>query len=307
MKRFHRLLILPLLVTLLIPAACSSPTTTTEQAKPAETTTTPAPKPTPVKPTVSDEDIQLAIRAEQVMRNWGSDSLISVNGLSRQDATSVLNQLKGSIPDKNPLTNLVDASLFTTSMGPDASSPFCQDDDTTMTCSTMPRMRDWWPHQAWAYGTRWVTTPQATISNDTILITGTVRSILLQDDDTYQAGEYHALTPAWQDYPIKDQITVRNGKIVKIISLESNYWWTNPWLTEWDRSMPDNVSEGTRIAIPVKGTPNMGLQHDGRTRIVKGPASQADLNGRVDWHLWDNLGVIGQSSDGTCQNPVACN
>ena len=40
------------------------------------------------------------------------------------------------------------------------------------------------------------------------------------------------------------------------------------------------------------------------TPILKGPVTQSDLDGKVDWHLWDSIPMA--SVGGGCQNPGYC-
>ena len=105
-------------------------------------------------------------------------------------------------------------------------------------------------------------------------------------------------------YDINDELTIANGKISGMNINGDNPWWINPWLTRWDNNMADDLSEGTRIAIPVKGDPEMGLAHSSMTPILKGPVTQSDLDGKVDWHLWDSVPMA--SVGGGCQNPGYC-
>lgn len=166
-------------------------------------------------------------------------------------------------------------------------------------------MKAWWNSEALATGSRWTDGPHVTVNEDrTVTVTGKVESILLQDGDSFNNGSIWALTPAWRDYDINDELTIANGKISGMNINGDNPWWINPWLTHWDNNMADDLSEGTRIAIPVKGNPEMGLTHSSMTPILKGPVTQSDLDGKVDWHLWDSVPMA--SVGGGCQNPGYC-
>ena len=166
-------------------------------------------------------------------------------------------------------------------------------------------MKAWWNSEALATGSRWTDGPHVTVNEDqTVTVTGKVESMLLQDGDSFNNGSIWALTPAWRDYDINDELTIANGKISGMNINGDNPWWINPWLTRWDNNMADDLSEGTRIAIPVKGDPEMGLAHSSMTPILKGPVTQSDLDGKVDWHLWDSIPMA--SVGGGCQNPGYC-
>lgn len=306
MNRFGRIIAIPLLLTLTLPLAACGP----EGASNADAHSwTPAssqtddPDRTDAK-TVSAEDLETAVRLEHAMRDWGTDPTINPKDLARQDATVALARLKGSIPKTNPVKDLLPASMINDDEGPDGRSPICRDNPDSMACSGIPTARDWLTREAWAYGAKWTKGPTAVADGDAILVTGTVRTVLLQDDDSFAAGDWHAITPAWRDYEIRDRITMRDGKATRIESLNADPWWISPWLHRWDRDMPAGVGAGERMAIPVRGAPSMNLAHDGYGRILKGPVTQADLNGKVDWSLWSDIPMA--SVGGGCQNPGYC-
>ncbi|MBT1161781.1 hypothetical protein [Bifidobacterium sp. SO1] len=254
--------------------------------------------------TVTAADLRRAETLEHAMRDWGTDPTIRPATLKGLNAADMLQKIKGTIPETNPIKNLASPALLSEDHGPDAPSPICRDNPDSMTCSGIPSARQWLAHEAWSYGAKWTDGPAAVRQGDRILVTGTVRAVLLQDDDTFAAGDWHAITPAWKDYEIRDLITMKNGKAIRIEHGNADPWWIDPWLREWDRSMPEGVGSGERMAIPVKGAYDMNLHHDGMGRILKGPATQADLDGKVDWSLWSDIPMA--SVGGGCQNPGYC-
>lgn len=256
---------------------------------------------------LTDEEKQqytdLAIKFEQAARNWGSDPTINLDSLSQHDTQQVIDQLRTPDIGSNPLPAL-SAIPADKNDGPDAVSYPCEEEYENA-CKAYPTMKAWWNSEALATGSRWTDGPHVTVNEDrTVTVTGKVESILLQDGDSFNNGSIWALTPAWRNYDINDELTIANGKISGMNINGDNPWWINPWLTRWDNNMADDLSEGTRIAIPVKGDPEMGLAHSSMTPILKGPVTQSDLDGKVDWHLWDSIPMA--SVGGGCQNPGYC-
>lgn len=245
---------------------------------------------------LSDADKQMVIQAEHAMRDWGSDALKNPADWAKQDASTVLTQLRGDIDEKhNPLTQYVSFQLDDKT-GPNGVNPVCPDGNNKgiYLCEQAPNAARWWHMQAWAYGSRWVSEPTVTqLSNNQVEVAGTVKAILLTRGDTMSNGTYSAITPAWTEYAVNDVITVKDGKITKIQHMKVDPWWINPWLHEWDRRMVENMGDNVntqRIAIPVKGTLTYdGLHNDGETRVLKTPVTMGDLDGKVDWSLWDGI------------------
>lgn len=241
-----------------------------------------------------------ALRFEQDMRNWGVDSLADPTQYQRQPADKVLAAFRtpdmGGFPD----SALVGFNTEKT-WGPDAASYVCLNGYETY-CQTMPTAQSWWRSETWGIGTRWKTTPKAVASDDgTVRVTGTVRTVLVTSGDEYSLAGYNALTPAWKDYRIEDVLTVKGGKVTRILYEGAVHWWLNPYLSQW---VPDNVADdigrGTRIAIPVSGSLNWnGLNPTGITRVLSHPVTQGDLDGMVDWSMWED---IIPTFDNKCQN-----
>ena len=250
--------------------------------------------------TPTDEDIQVAIRFEHAMRDWGTDSLIDPDTLARRDVDDVLAQLKGSIPDGNPLRDLTTVDLNEEYYGPDGEAPACYEDTelaNAVACAATPKARDWWAYEAYGYGSRWKSGPEATIDGKDIIVSGTVRAILVQDDDSFSSGEYYAITPAWRDYEVRDRLAVKDGKVTSFTHELPDYWWIDPFTTSWSLSMAGSLAVGERVVIPVKGKPDMHLSHMGTVEVLHGPVTQADLDGEADWHLWDGLIQVGITTE----------
>ena len=112
-------------------------------------------------------------------------------------------------------------------------------------------------------------------------------------------GQWHAVTPVWETWQVDDLLTIENGKITGVKYGKTTPWWTNPWLSDWTASIIDGMNGGTRIAIPVDGTPSMDLSHTSLAGTPSSPKTMGDEN--VDWSLWDGLADTGggrQQADG---------
>lgn len=249
-----------------------------------------------------------AIRLEHAMRDWGTDPAIDPASLKGQDAGTVLSMLRGS----SPSTPIADLIAFTpeADAGPHAPNPACNGaDDPSILCTGWKDAGEWWHGQAWGYGARWADGPTATVNADgTVTVEGTVRTIMV-GRDTFGVdadAQWKAVTPAWESYPVVDIISFdADGKATKVVHTKPDPWWTDPWLDKWDGNMASALATGTRIAIPVTGTLAYdGLLWDTETERLPTPATMGDLDGKVDWALWDGLSHPGEGA--TCQNPVAC-
>lgn len=242
----------------------------------------------------SSQAIQTVIQYEHAARDWGTDANIDPNKLSKQDARQVLDQLRGSVPDQNPLTAF--GIQPSPNAGPYATSYICQQDPNGELCKEQPTMRDWWTGQAWAYGSRWVNEPEAKADGTVIRVTGKVKAILLQDDDAFASSGFSALTPAWNTYDVEDEVTVSDGKIASVKHLKNNPWWIDPYEQAWNNSMGQAMNDTVRIAIPVTGDTSMNLRHDVLSPILQGPQTMGDLSGKVNWQLWDGI-QMGQTQE----------
>lgn len=247
-----------------------------------------------------------AIDIEKTMRNWGTDSMITADSLAYKPSGDVLKTLQAPKVSGNPLKDKTSIS-FDKTWGADAPSLACQNEDTQLLCAGMPTAGDWLAHDAWAYGSRWVGEPKAVMNDDgTVRVTGTVRSVLLQDGDTFSVEDWYTLTPAWRDYEINDVVQFdKDGKVSKVVSYKPDYWWFNPYLHAWNNNMPQDIGSGTRTLIPVKGAPNMALTHVPGTVWLKGARSMGE-DTTIDWRLWDTskMGVCLASCGGGPQGPT---
>lgn len=260
------------------------------------------------KTLTADENKQnreTAIQFELAARNWGVDSTISASEFSKKSADEVLAALRTPDLGESPIKDMISFQPDENA-GANAASYVCTNDDYQAFCQFMPTAQVWWKNEAWGTGTRWLDTPKAKTLNDgSVEITGKVRTILVTRGDTYSSDGYNALTPAWRDFEINDILTIKNGKVSSIrYERGINYWWINPWLNQWK---PDNVADiiggGERVAIPVSGTLNWtGMNPTSITRVLKSPNGMGDLDGTVDWSLWDDLIQAG-GSDSTQQAP----
>ncbi|PWG62667.1 hypothetical protein [Bifidobacterium callitrichidarum] len=258
------------------------------------------------KPTQTDRAaLELAIQYEKNARDWGTDSTVNPATYAQQDAAAVVAALRTPALGDNPLTALISFKPDKDA-GPTVVSIPCQRGYQT-SCSTQLTMGDWWNKEALGTGTRWVKGPVAKVEGDNIRVTGTVRSILVQDTDTYGAGDYSAITPAWKNYEVNDLLTIRDNKVASVKHETSDPWWIDPWMQEWDDTMANNLTTATRYAIPVKGQPDMGLSHYGESPLLGAPQTGGDDG--VDWSAWKDLkipaggGSAGQPAS-QCQNPL---
>lgn len=257
------------------------------------------------KPVLTDEQKEqngtIALQMEKDMRNWGADSLADPHQWNKQPADQVLAALR--TPDNIEAPADMPTSMkLNQSWGSDAPSYVCNNSDYQTLCDTMPTAQSWWKNEVWGTGARWVGDPTVkTYDDGKVRVKGKVRAILVTSGDTYSEGGYNALTPAWKDYQINDLITIEDGKVSNIEYLADQYWWINPFLSQWtpDR-VADNFSYGTRIAIPVSGDLNWnGMNPTGITRVLNAPESKGDMDGKVDWSMWDDVTF---SSNTGCQN-----
>lgn len=290
---------------------------TTGQAKPAASQSAshaPAPTATEDTPTFDGKltDTYMtntAITIETTMRNWGTDPNIDLKALAKQPAADVLDALHTKVPETNPVKESGLLSYSRKDAGPQGPSQYCEQ-GMEMLCAQNPKAYQWLPNEAWTYGSRWIEGPTAAMSGEdshTVRVTGKVRAILLQDGDTFHGPDYWALTPAWKTYTINDTIRFDDdGKIAYISDADHDYWWINPYLMSWTDQMPESLGRGAeRIAIPVKGQPNMILHHMGGARVLRAPETQADLGGDVDWSLWDGICMAscGNQQQGFTESP----
>lgn len=143
------------------------------------------------------------------------------------------------------------------------------------------------------------------LDNGKVRVKGTVRSILVTSGDSYSMGGYNALTPAWRDYRIDDVLTIDNGKVSDIEYRSNQYWWINPFLSQWTPdNVADNLGYGSRVAIPVSGGLNWnGMNPTGITRVLNSPTSMGDMDGKVDWSMWDDLIQAGNTTESQQQAP----
>lgn len=262
-------------------------------------------KPSATPGETDDKAVQLAVQFETAARNWGTDPTVNPSTYAKQDAQTVVDALRTPALGDNPIASLISFKLSKES-GPSAMSIPCQK-GYQASCSQQMTMGSWWTHEALGTGTRWIKGPTAKVDGNAIRITGTVKSILVQDTDTYGAGDYSAITPAWKTYEINDLVTIRDGKVASVKHEKSDPWWIDPWIRDWDDTMASSLTTATRYAIPVKGVPNMGLAHYGETPLLGAPKTGADTG--VDWSAWGDLDVpAGGGSAGQpasqCQNPL---
>lgn len=254
------------------------------------------------KPVLTDEqkdqNKNVAIQMEKDMRNWGVDSLADPHQWAKQPADQVLAALR--TPDNiHAPTDMPTSMKLNQSWGSDAPSYVCNTSDYQTLCDTMPTAQSWWRNEVWGTGARWVDEPTVKAYDDgKVRVKGKVRAILVTSGDTYSESGYNALTPAWRDYRINDLLTIKNGKVSDIEYLANQHWWINPFLSQWT---PDKVADdfgyGTRIAIPVSGSLNWnGMNPTGTTRVLNAPTSMGDMDGDVDWSLWNDLIQAGNTN-----------
>lgn len=234
----------------------------------------------------------IATRFEKDMRNWGVDSLADPHQWAKQPADNALAALH--MPD---VPDFPDRKMVGFSTDPEwgnnGYSYPCMTGLSNIAayCMSMRTNAEWWKNEAWGTGSRWVGEPTVeNVGKNKVKVTGTVRAILVSNGDTFQNGEYKALTPAWKDYPINDLLTIQDGKVVNVKYREGDYWWINPYFSMWDPLfISDNFQDGgTRIVIPVTGDLNWnGLIQTGVFTPLTAPASQDDPNVPADWSMWN--------------------
>lgn len=233
---------------------------------------------------------KLAKKFELALRNWGVDSTIDPAALAKKDAGEVLATLRTPELGESPVQDMLG---FTpdSKVGPNAASEFCTG-GYQGACQSTPTMQNEIRNEFWGIGSRWTDGPNISVADDgTVTVTGKIKTILVTSGDTFQMGDYHALTPAWEERNVKDKLTIKDGKIASI-SYDGNRWWTNPWLTEWKPAdAVTQIGYGTRTVIPVKGSLSWdGLNPSGTINILYAPVTQADdMHGKFDWTLWDGI------------------
>lgn len=238
--------------------------------------------------------IRLAVSFEHAMRDWGVDPTVEPSTFAMKPASDVLDALRTPVLGESPLKGMIGFEPGKDT-GPESMSYVCRTGYEPY-CTDTPKTQDWWRSEVWGMGSRWKGEPSATVLPDgTVEVTGTVRAIMVTSGDRFTLNGYSALTPAWSDYMIDDILTVKGGKIGKLEHKALDYWWTDPWLADWT---PDNVASnigaGERVAIPVQGGLDWrGFEPSGMVQALDAPITQADLDGRVKWTLWDKVPLPG--------------
>lgn len=245
-----------------------------------------------------------AIQTARDLHEWGADSTIDVTTLNRLNAADAAGRLKGFLADTRP-DSLSDLTVDE-SAGPDAASIPCTG-DIRGGCQTVPTMRSWMSIEIWGAGARFTAGPTATLSKTPggVRVQGTLRVMVVQDTDTFSWGDWHALTPAFKDYEIDDMLTFTNGALSAVDQRGERSWLASPWLEPWTDDMSALNASG-RVAIPVKGWLDMGLTHYRPSHALQAPASQADMDGQVDWSMWNSLisdGLIDVGGSNQKQQP----
>ncbi|MBT1164550.1 hypothetical protein [Bifidobacterium felsineum] len=255
-------------------------------------------------PKISETDLKTAVAFETALRDWGTDPTIQPKDLAQQDAKTVLNRLR--TPDSLPKPTILNDVKTGDGVGPDAKSLPCAQGMAAQ-CAEAPTMLAWLRDETWAVGSKWTDGPHAERHGTAIRVTGTVKGILLQDGDTWQAGGMSNITPAWTSYRIDDTLTIKDGRITGISPTGDDYWWIDPWLKPWDGELPKTVgasSSTTRVGIPIQGSVDMGLHHYGLMRILTHPDGQS-ADG-YDMTLWNNVRSTTPSNDDMDQLKQDC-
>lgn len=297
-------------LTLLTATACGQQTAPTPVARPADPDTS-ASKPVEI----TAADLKAAADFERAARDWGADPTVDLTSFKLQPAGDVLAKLRGGLPDGNPVDGMLGFKVDKDS-GPDAPNPGCTDEladgpasnAKTMYCDSKMTARDWLKQTYWGVGAKWTDGPNVAAENGKVRVTGTVRVILVQGydgmDEPLALGDYRSVTPATRDYEISDLVAIRDGKVRRVEHSKDDPWWIDPWITQWDLDMPDDMGDGTRVSIPVKGAPSWpGMVWDSDGGRLKGPESLGD--GDVDVTMWGDISgqfaSVGQGG-GKCQN-----
>lgn len=243
------------------------------------------------QPVSKEENEKLAKEFELALRNWGVDPTIDPATLAKKDASEVLTALRTPELDDSPVKSMIS---FTpdSNVSPNAMSTYCTLGYQGLCADALTKQAEG-RNEFWGIGSRWIGAPNVKADDDgTVTIKGTVKTILVTNGDTFKMGGYYAITPAWGEYEVNDKLTVKDGKIVSISYYAGNWWWTNPWLSEWNLS--DAVTQlgyGKRIVIPVKGSLSWdGLAPTGMFGLLYAPVTQADdTRGACDWSLWNDI------------------
>lgn len=229
-----------------------------------------------------------AVRFEQLWRTYGADSTIDPKEFAHRPAKDVLNALR--VTDYTPPDwSAVSTIQRNSDYGPTGSNPACQGTTNSFSCMAYPTVGEWWVQQAWGSGSRWIEGPTVEHTGEhTATVTGVVRAILVEPGDTFHSTDTYALTPSWQDYPVSDELTFdTDGKVSEVSSNQPSPWWVSPWNQLWDTNMNRIMANGRRVAIPVQGQPVMDINPT--QPVMRAPATQADLDGKVDWSLWEGM------------------
>lgn len=246
--------------------------------------------------------IDMALKVEHAMRDWGVDANLPASSYAYKTAGDALAMLRAPRLTGNPIRELTALDIEDT-WGPDARSVPCEL-GMNGDCMVSPTMGQWWANEAWAYGSRWVEEPTVQYLEDgSVSVVGDVRAVLLQDGDSYNDGDWYALTPAWRTYPVKDTLTFNDeGKVESVHHDEPDLWWIDPYLQQWSEAMPAQIGGGDRQVIPVKGQPRMSLTHLAAGRWLRGVKDMGSMD-NVDWTLWDaeKMGVCLASCGGQQQ------
>lgn len=251
----------------------------------------------------SKADMETAVAVEHAMRDWGTDPTIDPAGLAMKGSAEVLSTLRTPAPGARPAAlSFIGASRRA---GPDAPTEWCREGQDGL-CADMGTFRSWLTNEVWGVGSRWTATPKATAqAGGVVRVTGTVRSILVTRGDRLTGAGWSLLTPAWRDHSIDDLVTVRNGVAVKVIHMGDDDWWNDPWLDDWTSGdVVESMDGGTRVAIPVVGTLSFdGMNPSGLTGSLTCPGTFADMDGRIDWSLTEDLPVTAGQTDRGGQQP----
>lgn len=244
----------------------------------------------------------IATRYEHAARDWGVDpNSGSSLDLSKQDAQSVLDQIRTpETMDRSALDQLTTMQT-TADEGPNAPSEFCQEDAGSALCNGDPTMLAYWRDQHWTMGSR-IDSMSVEINDDgTAHVTGTVKYILWSDTDgaatlTPDGSGYWGYSPATGTDDFDETLTIEDGKVTNRDIASYTRWMGDPWFDDWD----DNPASDTESwdnrqqpNIPLKGTkPTLPMNNDVSRVMLK---NSDDITTNPAWNeCIQDLGLTGQ-------------
>lgn len=231
-----------------------------------------------------------ALQVEHAMRDWGTDPVYASDWrrISMKPQEQVTPLIRGSLPAQSPLTPfLAPGFKYMKDAGPMGPNPVCKDTPNDPTCATQRTAGDWLHNQLWSYGGRVSNLKARMKGTNAVSVSGTVTGIILGTSDTMSTDDWYNLTLVTNHWDFTDTIRFDSQGKVTYIGWTGSPWWTNPWLMRWDGGyrLVSAYGTGHRTCVPVKGVPQIDLNHDNSTPVIIpcGPKAESD------WKPWDDV------------------